>query len=419
MKKRLLFPLGLLFPLVLTSCGSGAPQPDPTYDYSYFNGICALSGEFNNGVDRGLTNEWTASRVKALKAKSCRIWIAMSGLFSVGEEDDLTINQIYYNVMLDHIEKLKEAGVENFLLMFTAFVYPTGYSTSTGYVVPNPKEEYDYYIRFLNLNAEAAKQIITMFPEIKNYEPGNEPDPEFPGCIHKNGYVYGGNEYINKDFCYLPEEKVSIINDLCWYVRRAVKSVDSKAKVVYPGLTNQIDLTNFVDLVYKKIESHTLPAGQQYSDTNPDNYFDVLNWHPYPNTRQVNGTVIDWTKWVNDNKAVYDVVKKHNDNGKEVYFSEIGWTDFGTSSESTLNQIANNYTTAFRYIKEEMPWVTVVFPFRLTNLKYQALDQTGGEENFGLFYHPDDDLHHGSPKPAADAVAKIYNGENYDLDAHL
>ena len=66
-----------------------------------------------------------------------------------------------------------------------------------------------------------------------------------------------------------------------------------------------------------------------------------------------------------------------------------------------------------------MPWVTVVFPFRLTNLKYQYLDETGGEENFGLFYHPDDDLHPGQPKPAGYAVAKIFNGEDYDLDAHL
>jgi hypothetical protein len=32
------------------------------------------------------------------------------------------------------------------MMMFSSFVYPTGYVPSTGYVVPNPNEEYDDYI---------------------------------------------------------------------------------------------------------------------------------------------------------------------------------------------------------------------------------------------------------------------------------
>jgi hypothetical protein len=102
-----------------------------------------LSGEFNNGVDYALTNDWTASKVGALKAKSCRLWIALSGLFTVGDNDDLHLNQHYYLVMKDHIDKLKAVGVENFLLMVTAFVYPTEYIPTTGYVVPYPNEEYE------------------------------------------------------------------------------------------------------------------------------------------------------------------------------------------------------------------------------------------------------------------------------------
>ena len=110
---------------------------------------------------------------------------------------------------------------------------------------------------------------------------------------------------------------------------------------------------------------------------------------------------------------------KHKDDGKGVYFTELGWTDFGSRDEANLNRIANNYTTSFRLIKEKMPWVTAVFAFRLTNLVYQIIDDTGGEENFGLFYHPNDPLTPAKPKPAAYAVAKAFNGEDYDLDAHL
>ena len=420
MKKSILFlALTSIFSVALSSCQKEEKKHEPiNYDYKYFNGICALSGEFNNGVDIGLTNDWTASRVKALGAKSMRLWIALSGLFTVGEEDDLHINMKYYNVMKDHIDKLKAVGVENFLCMYSAFVYPTGYVPSTGYVVPDPREEYEDYLRFLHLQEEASKQIITLFPEIKNFEPGNEPDFACPGCIHKNGFIYGGDMTINYPYVYNDDDKASIIDDLCWYVRRGVTSVDSKAKVAIPGLTNQGTTADFLDLLYQKIESKRLPAGQEFSDTNPDRYFDILNWHPYPTQFDYEGN-IDWADWTEYNRELYQVAIDHNDEGKEVYFSELGWTDFGINDESTLNRIAKNYENAFKCIKEDMPFVTAVFAFRMTNLKYQVLDDTGGEENFGLFYHPDDDVHHGGAKPAAYVVAKVYNGEDYNLDEYL
>ena len=416
-KKIIASVLGALV-LTIASCQTKEHSHTYIYDYSYFNGICALSGEFNNGVDYALTNDWTKNKVHALNAKSSRLWIALSGLFNVGGNDNLSINQQYYSVMKDHIDKLKEAGVENFLMMFSSFVYPTGYVPSTGYVVPNPNEEYDDYIRFLNIQAEACKQVKILFPEINNFEPGNEPDFACPGCIHKNGFIYGGDMTINFNYVYNDDDKASILADLCWYVRRAIREVDDKARVAFPGLTNQATVPEFLDLIYTKIESKCLPAGQDYRDINPDNYFDILNWHPYP-TQMNDDSSINWNSWTQYNKSVYQVVIDHHDEGKEVYFSELGWTDFGTRSEEALNTIADNYRNAFAQIKNNMPWVTAVFAFRLTNLIYQQLDETGGEENFGLFYHPNDPLTPAKPKPAAYALAKIFNGEDYDLDAHL
>lgn len=416
-KKIIASVLGALV-LTIASCQTKEQSHTYTYDRTYFNGICALSGEFNNGVDYALTNDWTKSKVQALNAKSSRLWIALSGLFNVGDNDDLSINQQYYSVMKDHVDKLKEAGIENFLMMFSSFVYPTGYVPSTSYVVPDPNEEYEDYIRFLNIQAEACKIVKTLFPEIRNFEPGNEPDFACPGCIHKNGFIYGGDMTVNFNFVYNDDDKASILADLCWYVRRAVTEVDPKARVAFPGLTNQATVPEFLDLIYTKIESKCLPAGQEYSDINPDNYFDILNWHPYPN--QINEDLtINWDAWVQYNKSVYQVVIDHNDEGKEVYFSELGWTDYGTRSEEELNKIADNYRNAFTRIKNDMPWVTAVFAFRLTNLIYQQIDTSGGEENFGLFYHPNDPITPAKPKPAAYAVAKIFNGEDYDLDAHL
>ena len=139
MKNKLFALLITTLSLTITGCKPENNEPKHyTYDYTYFNGICALSGEFNNGVDYGLTNEWTASRAKAIGAKSMRIWIAISGLFSVSDDNELSVNKMYYDVMVDHINKLVDAGVENFLCMYTSYVYPSGYVTPTGYVVPDP-----------------------------------------------------------------------------------------------------------------------------------------------------------------------------------------------------------------------------------------------------------------------------------------
>ncbi len=416
MHKKIITSLLVSLAIALTSCNKGKKPQTYSYDRTYFNGICALSGEFNNGVDYALTNDWTASKVGALKAKSCRLWIALSGLFTVGDNDDLHLNQHYYLVMKDHIDKLKAVGVENFLLMVTAFVYPTGYIPTTGYVVPDPNEEYEEYIRFLNLQAEGCKQIKKLFPEIKNFEPGNEPDFACPGCIHKNGFVFGGDMSVNYNFVYNDTDKTSIIADLCWYVRRAVREVDPEAKVSLTGLTNQGSVPEFLDLIYKRIESKCLPAGQEKSDIDPDNYFDILNWHPYP-TQVSEDFTINWDKWVEQNKGVYQIAINHNDEGKEVYFSELGWTDFGVRDEVTLNRIAGYYTDAIKCVKDEMPWVTAVFAFRLTNLVHQP--ESAGEQNFGLFYNPDDPITPAKAKPAAYAVAKAFNGEDYDLDANL
>lgn len=417
MKKKL-FSLLLVSVAMLAACNQNNSTPTYTYDYSYFNGICALSGEFNNGVDYALTNEWSKSKVQALNAKSVRIWIALSGLFDVEENDELIVNQKYYLTMKDHIDKLKEGGIENFLMLYTSYLYPYGYIPSTGYVVPDPREEYEQYVSFLNLQALASKKVKELFPEIRNFEPGNEPDFACPGCIHKNGFIYNGDISVNYDYIYNDDDKTAILLDLCWYVRRAIREVDENARVVFPGLTNQASVPDFVDLIYKKIESKTLPVATEKSDTNPDNYFDILNWHPYPNKFDEDNS-IKWDEWVSYNNSIYQIVKNHGDEGKEVYFSEIGWTDFGVRDEKTLNTIADNYTTAYRLIRENMPYVTGFFAFRLTNLVHQVLDSTGGEENFGLFYHPDDPLTPAKPKPAAYALAKAFNGEDYDLDAHL
>ena len=109
---------------------------------------------------------------------------------------------------------------------------------------------------------------------------------------------------------------------------------------------------------------------------------------------------------------MYEVATEHGDGDKPVWFSEIGWSDWGNDSEK--EKIGDKYVSAFDTIKKELPFVEVVFVFRLTSLFTQNVS-SAGEMNFGIFYNPQDPVNKGAPKPAAISIAKYINGEDYDL----
>ena len=391
------------FPFTLFGC---AEKEEIVYDFdkSNFYGLCEVFGEMGGGVDPSITNEWIGDMVSGLGVKSYRMWINYADLYLVDENDELIKNHAKLAIIRDAVDRLKAAGIEDFLAMTTVFLYPKDYPTTTGYVVPDPYEEYDMYIRWLKLQQKAYIQFAKDFPEVEYYEPTNE--PEFGGSIHKNGYTHAGSDIVNANYMYTQYDQTRIIADMCWYTTKAVQSVNPNAKVTTPSLCGLTTTPDYLEDIYKAIESGALPAGQEKSDIDPDNYFQILNWHPYTFGSD---TVTD--AWLGLQNEIYGVAIKHGDGGKPVWFTEFGWTDWGEKVRQQT--IADAFIEFFDMVKADMPYVQTVMIFRLTTLVTQ--DISLGENNFGIMYNKDDPLYAGQPKPVALALAKYIRGEDADL----
>ena len=407
MKKIFILISIFILAFSLSSCNERSKNEKIEFDHSYFYGMCETSGDLGGGVDPGITNEWIKNATSAIGGiKTFRLWISLGNLFNVDEENNLSFNVKYLNGVKDYVKAVTDAGCDHLLALVTSFIYPSDYSTSTGYVVPDPNEETEYYCEFLSLQARGAKMLLDEVPEIKYFEPANE--PELNSCIHKNGYVFGGSASVNSSFYYTDDERSGIILDMCYYIREAIREDHDDRYVLIPSLCNSESTIDFLDLIYRQIESRCFPSFTDYSVTDPDMYFDILNWHPYPTNTK--GEIDD--EWVDYQKRMYDVAINHSDNGKEVWFTEIGWTDWGNRSDQT--RIANNYINMFDKTINELEFVTAVLMFRLTTLATQVASDNGSEENFGIFYNLDDPLYGGEAKEAAYAISKYINKENYD-----
>lgn len=383
---------------------SGIQNIQYNFDKSNFYGLGEVFGDMGGGLDKAITNEWISDMAGALGVRSFRMWVSYDQLYSVDENDVLIPNRAKLSIIRDAVDKLKAAGVKDFLAMTSSFVYPTNYSTTTSYVVPDPYEEYDMYIRFLKMQQQAYTLFATDFPEVCYYEPVNE--PEMATVIHKNGYTSGANDAVNTDYLYTQQEKVYILADLCWYATKAVQAVNPEAKVTTPSLCSLGTTPAFLDDLYKAIESSAVPVGQEKSDVDPDNYFQILNWHPY-----TFGMDSVSEMWIDFQNSIYEVAIQHGDGGKPVWFTEFGWTDYG--QETKMQTIADAFVEFFDTVKAKMPYVQTVMIFRLTNLYTQ--DAGDAENNFGIMYNKDDPLHGGAPKPVAVALAKYIRGEDADL----
>ena len=386
-----------------------APVLDSTTDYrtidkAYMFGMGELTSDTMPGAgEPSITNEYAAKMSGAFGVTSQRVWMHHPNvLVRADDSDELTLNEAVCDEYHDYFALLEENGVERILVMNHQFILPYDYHSQDAQTMPDPwGGEYDFYARTLRIWENAYTLLAEEFPEITYWEVGNEFDMESGNFLHKAGWTGAGDgEHI-----FTQSEAAYITADLCWYANRGLKSVNPASVTVFPGASLNSQTATYFGLVYSTIGSKMVPTLEEFYDPDPDHYFQILAWHPYPNTR------VDSV--INQCNAVYRIVEENGDGDKKVWFTESGFSNqryWGVTDDSDA-YIAEMYPE-FLDAVNELDYVESIFLFRLSNC--YAYNNTDFERNFGLTYSPDDPVNKGAPKPAGLAVFSYFNGEEAD-----
>jgi len=220
-----------------------------------------------------------------------------------------------------------------------------------------------------------------------------------------------------------------------YYAARGIRRANPKALVASfspalstPGLGG--DMPDYLPVMYgvawtlDKIYSR-IRSGKFWSD-NPDDYFDIVAWHPYVFTNKDVESDADLfldvdepdSLWRSFNDSAYRVMKKYGDGNKQVLLTEAGFTDLG---DPVLEEKYAGYNEKLLRIAAQLPYVRTLHNFRLLNenamLRRDGIEsnQIGGltEVYFGLFTDPEDGM---KPRARARAIQKL-TGSDTDLDA--
>ena len=179
------------------------------------------------------------------------------------------------------------------------------------------------------------------------------------------------------------------------------------------------------------------------ADTNPDNYFDGVAYHPYDlgkypyaNTNDPKEGEFDVNIWVDANNRCYQVMCDNGDSDKEVWFTEFGLTSKVASLVETnandkdikIYSVNNKYyKTTEEYeqrqadlVKEyfkamessSMSYVHACHFFRLYGCTLDYSWNGFTVLYYGMFFEPDQRLGRGFyPRTKAYTIQEIYGGK--------
>lgn len=166
---------------------------------------------------------------------------------------------MYHN----YFAMLKEAGVKNILVMSHRYLYPIEMiEPDYNGVIPDPEEQPDEYMAFMNLFRDCYSTLAEEFPEITLWEPNNETDHEKGTTIVRDGYSRENSQSGNAPYLYSPEEVAKITLDMCYYANLGIKEHNPENELVMPGLVFSSTSASsiFIELLYEQIESGELPT---------------------------------------------------------------------------------------------------------------------------------------------------------------
>lgn len=374
-------------------------------DKKYLYGLDEVSCYVNPGNDKSLKDEYIAHFANAFNCKTIRIWLRTNEIIKITEGDKIEFVAEGIIRLHNYIETLRKKGVERFLLLDWAFVYPYGYHATDRNVVPDPKKEPEMYKRFLLLQQRVRFEIASNFSFINYFESTNEPDCTGGSFFHKNGFRPNGEN--NEEYIFTRDEVEDIILDLNYFENLGIKMANKDAKILIPSFCNLEYAPQYLDDIYNKIESGKYPTIGAVKSNRIESFFAVLNWHPY---NLVSTEIND--DWIKSQNKLREIILKHNDGNRPVWYTEVGWSD--CKREAEKNIIGKRYIDLLTMVEEKMPWVETVFFFRLFNLANRP--ESEGEDNFGLVYNEYDWYNPLLPKPVSVDIYKHINGKNASIE---
>jgi len=344
-RKFVLFLVLLLSSLSIIFVTSVIMEVESRYDQDLFGMHEALTSRHLSDEKLNISRAFVVMHSLGVRKIRESIWRwYMLNSTSIKSEKKYAIQQLVGNANLFDIK------IMGFVQDFPSWM--TGIEGDQQTVPHRNMTEGSKYRRFLELYEESWETLAREFPEIKVWEIGNEYN------LHK--YLHPPEYDPNKkdETGFSLQERGAIVTDLLYYGSRGIHAGNPNATTVMCGLgpaANRIrDIENFLDSIYENIESGRWPS------TNPDDFFQVACWHPYTSNEKPNKK-----NWVDPNKAVYEVMKRHGDGNKRVVFSEMGFSDncTGLSKE----EVADYLLETFRLAKDNFPWLDIIYWFRLAD----------------------------------------------------
>ncbi len=374
--------------------------------------------------DQGIDAAECLGLVKGIGCNAFRNWMHLTELL----KDPVTPDTEEVNRHKKLLAKAKELDIEVTGMSHEWFL-PEGCRQKKGHAMPpRDLEPGSLYMQALNMLEESWHTMAALFPEVSIWEVGNEWN--LNAFLHPDGFLESD---MSKPFS--ADEKMDIAVDMMYFAAKGIRRANKNALVASfsPALSTPSlggDMPDYLPVMYgvawtlDKIYSR-IRSGKFWSD-NPDDYFDIVSWHPYVFTNKDVESDADLfldvdepdSLWRSFNDSAYRVMKKYGDGHKQVLLTEAGFTDLG---DPVLEERYARYNETLLKIAAELPYVRTLHNFRLLNenamLRRDGIEsnQIGGltEVYFGLFTDPEDGM---KPRARARAIARMA-GADTDLDS--
>ena len=345
-------------------------------------------------MDPSATLDYVVDMADILNVEYYRLSTPHDSMFTVTEGDTLVFKEGFKDLVHEIIEKMTAAGVKKFVAVSDAPIYPYGYSVTSNGLIPDPAIEKDMYLRWLKVYANAWGMIAKEFPEISFVEPLNEPELPGTNMLTKQGHQWGADD----GYKYNITDKAHIITDLQYYIYKEVKAANPDTFVTTPGFSTYGEGADVMDYIYEAIESGAHPYTEDFADTDPDHYFDYINFHKYLSTMTLD-------EYFEHCDTFYKSCERHGDAGKPAIITEWGFTDHDNEGQEQIN--GENMKKQLDMFNEKMPYVEAVLVYMLNDYHGYTVDSS--EDNFGLFTSRGDPDKPSCPKPAALEFYKYIN----------